>query len=457
MMRSTSLILCSSALLLSACGMSPHPALPPAPVPGQWPAGAAYPPADAAPAEHLDWQSQITDARLRKIITRMLANNRDLRASVANVLAARAQFRADRSALLPTIAGTASGSNVASPTNNTYSLGLGLSSFQVDLFGRLRETARASFETYLSTQSGMRATKLSLVQQTAQAYVTLAADRDLLAIARDTQGSAQRTVELNEALLAAGLGNAADVESARTILAQAQSDMASATTQVAQDRNALDLLAGAPVADSLLPASLADIEGGIGVVPTGLSSQILLQRPDVVEAEHTLRAGNYSIGAARAAFFPTINLTTAFGFASPALSSLFQNGSSGWTVTPSASLPLVGGARFANLAAARANEAAYVAAYEKAIQTAFRDVADALARRGTIADQRAAQARLVTAAQASLSLSTDKYRVGSGAFLDVLTAQRTLYAARQTEVSTRLADLSNRLALYAALGADPTL
>jgi len=193
------------------------------------------------------------------------------------------------------------------------------------------------------------------------------------------------------------------------------------------------------------------------VAPAGLTSQILLQRPDVVEAEHTLRSGNFSIGAARAAFFPTINLTTAVGFASPALSNLFQNSNSGWTVTPSASVPLLGGARFANLAAAKANQAAYVAAYEKAIQGAFRDVADALARRGTIADQRAAQKRLITAAGASLTLSEEKYRVGSGAYLDVLTAQRTLYAARQTELSTRLADLSNRLALYAALGSDPTL
>jgi len=457
MMRATSLILCGGALLLSACSMSPHLALPAAPVPGQWPSGAAYPAADAAPTEHLDWQSLLRDEKLRQVITRMLANNRDLRASVANVLAARAQFRADRSALLPTIAGTASGSNVASPSNNTYSLGLGLSSFQVDLFGRLRETARASFESYLATQSGMRATKLSLVQETALAYVTLAADRDMLAIARDTERASQRTVELNEALLKAGLGNAADVESARTILAQAQSDVASNTTQVAQDRNALDLLVGAPVEDALLPASLAEVEGGISVAPAGLTSQILLQRPDVVEAEHTLRSGNFSIGAARAAFFPTINLTTAVGFASPALSSLFQNSNSGWTVTPSASVPLLGGARFANLAAAKANQAAYVAAYEKAIQGAFRDVADALARRGTIADQRAAQKRLITAAGASLTLSEEKFRVGSGAYLDVLTAQRTLYAARQTELSTRLADLSNRLALYAALGSDPTL
>jgi multidrug efflux system outer membrane protein len=230
-------------------------------------------------------------------------------------VAARAQYHADRAAILPTINATASGSrNGGGNSGNAFTtnaVNLGISSFEIDLWGRLRNQASAGFETYLSTQSGMRSTKLSLVQETALAYATLASDEDLLTIAKDTATSAQRSLDLTQSLMTAGLGNAGDVESARTVLAQAQSDMASATTQVAQDRNALDLLVGEKVDEALLPTSLAEVDGTIALAPAGISSTVLLQRPDVVEAEHTLKGANYSIGAARAAFFPTISLTAA--------------------------------------------------------------------------------------------------------------------------------------------------
>lgn len=456
MMRVLTSSLGIAALLLSGCNMAPRYVRPQAPVPAQWPGGAAYPAPDGAETAGLPWKTLIANAKLRTVIMTMLANNRDLRASLANIAAARAQFRGSRSSLFPTLAATGSASTTGGERGGTdsYDADVGISAFEIDLFGRLRNQARSQFETYLSTQSGMRATQLSLIQETALAYVTLAADEDLLAIARDTEASATRSVQLNKALLDAGLGNAADLETANTLLAQTQSDVASATTQVAQDRNALDLLVGAQVSDDLLPASLAEIDGTIGLPPAGLSSEVLLQRPDVVEAEHMLRSANYDIGAARAAFFPTISLTAAFGFASTALSDLFKSGSSGWTVAPSASLPLVGGANGANLDYAKAQRDQYAALYEKAVQTAFRDVADALARRGTIAAQRDAQARFVAAARRSLALSEDQYRVGTLAYLNVLTAQRTLYGARQTQVAAILADLSNRLALYAAIGAD---
>lgn len=458
-MRSFPLSLCATALLLSGCSLAPTYVRPQAPVPAQWPAGAAYPATDGAEVAGMTWESLIADEKLRAVIAQMLSNNRDLRASIANVAAARAQYRGQRSTLFPTVA--ASGSAAITGGENggkdSYSADVGISAFEIDLFGRLRNQTSAQFENYLSTQSGMRATRLSLVQETALAYATLAADRDLLAIARDTQASAGRSVELNQSLLDAGLGNAVDLESAKTLLAQAQSDLASMTTQVAQDRNALNLLVGAPVGEALLPGSLAEIDKGVGLPPSGLSSTVLLQRPDVVEAEHALKSANYSIGAARAAFFPTISLTAAFGVASTALSDLFRDGASGWSATPSASLPLIGGTRGADLDYAKAQRDQYAALYEKAVQSAFRDVADALARRGTVADQRAAQGRLVQAAQRSLSLAEERYRAGTLAFINVLTAQRTLYAARQTEVSAALADIGNRFALYAAIGADDTL
>jgi multidrug efflux system outer membrane protein len=264
-------------------------------------------------------------------------------------------------------------------------------------------------------------------------------------------------VALNQSLLEAGLGNAVNLESARTLLAQARSDVASATTQVAQDRNALTLLVGATVETALLPTSLAEIDGTISLAPAGLSSSVLLQRPDVVEAEHRIKSANYSVGAARAAFFPTMSLTAAFGFASTTLSDLFKSDSSGWTLAPSASVPLVSGARGANLDVAKAQRDQYVAAYEKAVQSAFRDVADALARRGTVDRQRTAQAELVRSAGKSVTLSDEQYRAGTLAYINVLTAQRTLYAARQSQVAAILADLGNRLALYTAVGADSTL
>jgi len=457
-MRRLPLSLCAAALLLSGCSLAPTYVRPEAPVPEQWPTGAAYP----APAEGeagLPWRSLVANEKLRSVIGRMLENNRDLRASLANVAAARAQYRGDRSALLPTIgaSGSAAVTGGRNDSADSYSASVGISAFEIDLFGRLRNQASAQLETYLSTESGMRASRLSLVQETATAYATLAADEDLLGIARDTAESARRTVALNQSLFDAGLGNAVDLENAKTLLAQAESDLAAATTQVAQDRNALNLLVGAPVEEALLPASLAEIDGTIAVPPAGLSSTVLLRRPDVVEAEHALKSANYSIGAARAAFFPTISLTAAFGFASSALSELFKGGSSGWSVTPSAELPLVGGSRGADVDYAEAERDRYAALYEKAVQTAFRDVADALARHGTIAAQRDAQGRLVAAAQRSLSLSEEQYRAGTLGFIDVLTAQRTLYSARQTEVAATLADIGNRFALYGAIGADDTL
>ncbi|EZP54183.1 putative outer membrane multidrug efflux lipoprotein, OMF family [Sphingomonas sp. RIT328] len=269
--------------------------------------------------------------------------------------------------------------------------------------------------------------------------------------------SSARTVTLNRDLHDQGLVSGADVADAETVLAQAQSDVASYTTQVAQDQNALELLVGHRLADDALPASLAELDTGIATPGAGLSSAVLLSRPDVVEAEHQLRAAHYDIGAARAAFFPTISLTSLLGFASTALTSLFSGGASLWSGSASASVPLLGGTNRGNLAYAEAQRDYYFATYRKAAQSAYRDVADALARRGTIDRQRQAQQRLVTAADRSYAIADARYREGVDSFLTALVAQGTLYAARQTQTATMLADLSNRIALYQAIGADETL
>ena len=456
MKRSFPLVVPLLALGLSGCDFAPHYSRPGAPVPPALPTGGVYPaPSDQKPG--MAWQTLIADERLRALVTRALADNRDLRQAVANVASARAQYRSQRSNLLPTIGASGSASvNSTHDSNgtNTYSAALGFSAFEIDLFGRQRDLTRAAFETYLGSEAGARSARITLVAELATAWVTYAADSDLLAVAKDTAASAGRSLDLTRELDRAGLVGKLDVNEAETVEAQAQSDVENYSTQVAQDRNAIQLLVGADIADAQLPRSLAEIESALSIVPAGLSSDILLQRPDVLEAEHQLKSANANIGAARAAFFPDITLTSGLGFASTALSRLFTGGAFGWSVAPSATMPIFGGPTGANLAYAKAQRDYYLAGYEKAIQSAFRDVSNALARRGTIDRQRTAQRRLVAASQQSLTLSTAQYKAGVASYLTTLTSQRQLYTARQTEVVTILADFTNRVDLYSALGAD---
>jgi multidrug efflux system outer membrane protein len=448
--------------LLSACDLAPHYARPASAVPSQWPQGASYDTPGNAEAAGMPWRSLIGNSKLQSVIGQALVNNRDLRAAVANLASARAQYHIQRSEQLPIIAAGAGATierGITSSTldANSYSTSIGMSSFEIDLFGRLKNLTREAFEAYLATQSGARSTRLAIVAETATAYVTLAADRDLLKVARKTEASGQRSLELTQSLFHSGLTNASDVQNAITVVEQARSDVENFTTAAAQDRNALELLVGAPVDDALLPTSLSEVDDRIAAVPAGLSSTVLLQRPDVLEAEHSLKSASAGIGAARAAFFPTITLTSAVGVASTALSSLFTGGALSWSAAPSASLPVVGGPIKGNLQFAKAQRDYYLARYEKAVQQAFKDVADGLARRATITRQRQAQQRLVAAAAKAYTLADAQYRAGTDSFLNALTAQRTLYASRQTEIGAILTDISNRITLYQAIGADQSL
>ena len=289
----------------------------------------------------------------------------------------------------------------------------------------------------------------------ASAYLTLATDRSLLAVAVETEASAARSVELTRARLTGGVAPRTDLRQAETVFEQARSDRANLTTLVAQDRNALELLVGAPVADADLPASIEGVDGLLVEAPAGLDSRILLRRPDVAQAEYQLRAANAQIGAARAAFFPNISLTALAGVASPALSALFDGNSFVWSAESAAGQTLFdGGANRGNLAAAKARRDLAVAQYQKGIQNAFREVADALARRGTINDQMAAQAALEAAATDSYALANARYKEGIDPFLNALDAQRTLYSARQTLAATRLVRADNLVTLYRTLGGD---
>lgn len=362
--------------------------------------------------------------------------------------------------------GTGSGTGVGGGTNGgtvvtsgggrrTVYTANATASFELDLFGRLRSLNKAALQQYFGTEAAVRSARLTVVGDVASAWLTLATDRSLLAIAIDTEASARRSYELTDARRAGGISPRSDVRQAETVLRQAQSDRASLVTQVAQDRNALELLVGAPVPEAQLPASIESVDGTLAALPAGLDSRILLRRPDVVEAEYALRAANARIGAARAAFFPTIGLTAVAGLASTALSSLFSGGAFNWSVTPSATLPIFdGGANRGNLAYAEATRDRAVALYRQTIQVAFRDVADALARQGTIAAQANAQIALEAAARDNYTLADARYREGIDTFLTSLDAQRTLYSARRTLASTRLVRANNLVTLYSALGGD---
>ncbi len=481
----------ATALLMAGCNMAPHYVRPAMPVPQSLPQGASYAP-DTASSEPADvaWRAFFVDDRLRRLIALALANNRDLRIAVANVAEARAQYRVQHADLFPTIGlngsatyertppglgglaggtgtatdsagsttggGTGTGAGAVSTGRSRYDIyqaSVGVSAWEVDLFGRLRNLTEAAQEQYFATQANRDAAQTALVAELVTAWLTMAADQDRLRIAQDTAKAFGETLAITRGRSDQGVTSDLEVRQAQTSYEQARSDIASGTTAVAQDRNMIDLLAGTPVAGDLLPTALGKSEDTFAALPSGLSSTVLLRRPDIAAAEHQLRAANANIGAARAAFFPNISLTAAFGSLSLGLSSLFGNGSSYWSVAPSVSLPIFDfGRNKGNLRYAEASRDAMVATYEKAVQTGFREVADALARRGTISDQLAAQKSLVDAAHAAYTIAQGRYTEGVDPFLTTLDSQRAYYSAQQSLIATRLVRQTNTVELYRALG-----
>lgn len=356
--------------------------------------------------------------------------------------------------------GTGAGGTVisSSNSNSAFSVDLGTTAFELDLFGRIRSLTGAALDRYFATEAAARATRLTLVGDIADAWFTYASDQSLLKIAQDTVTSSQRSVTLTNARLRGGVSPRTDLRQAQQILYTAQADLAAQRTALAQDVNALQLLVGAPVDAALLPVSIEQALPTVATLPAGLDSGILLRRPDVVQAEYELRATNGEIGAARAQLFPRISLTGLVGFASTALSSLFSGGAFNYSVAPSVSYPIFqAGAGIANVAFTRAQRDAALATYELSIQTAFQETADALARQGTIADQLQANQNFANAALDTFRLSDARYRGGIDTFLNSLDAQRSLYTAQRNLVATQLVGASNRVTLYRVLGGDSTL
>ena len=458
MKRSAALL----ALLASGCTtLEPRYVRPDPAVPASWPSGDAYLRQSEAALPAVTYRDIFRDPRLQTLIGQALANNRDLMVAAANIAAAREQYRIQRANQLPQL-DAGGGATVTGDRDNdvsaNFQTGLQVPNFELDLFGRLRSLSRVQLQRYFATEAAARSTRLALVSDIASAWLAYSADSSLLLIARQTADSAQRSVRLTRLRLEGGIAPRTDLRQAEQILTQAQADLAAQRTAVAQDVNLLQLLVGAPIDRRLLPGSIDEAAPTVAELPAGLDSTVLLRRPDVVEAEYQLRAANAQIGAARAALFPRITLTGLLGFASTALASLISGGAFGWSAGADATYTIFqGGAGRANVRLSQAQRAAAIASYQKAIQTAFREVADALARRGTIDDELSARQRQQAAAADVYVLNEARYKAGIDPFLATLDAQRSYYSAQRIVVQTKLTAAQNRVDLYRALGGDSLL
>ncbi|MDH2066826.1 efflux transporter outer membrane subunit [Pantoea sp. GD03673] len=454
---------------LAGCvSLDPHYSRPENAVVAANPAGEAYRnlPRAASHYREVGWQDYVQDPRLRQVVAMALDNSRDLREAVASVKSAHAQYGEQRANLFPTLSADVSGTRSRALTGegnqtalgNSYSAEGSVSSFELDLFGKNQSLSRQQYETYLGTLEGARSTRLTLLYNTVDYWLQLAADRSNLEIAKETAESARESREVTRKRLQNGVASMVDVASADTTYQSAQADVASYTTLVAQDKNALELVVGHRVPDNLLPQNIETIGQALRDVPAGVSSEALINRPDVLQAEHNLKTANASIGAARANFFPSISLTASGGVGSADLSSLFKNGAGIWSFSPSISLPIFkGGYNVSYLNYTKAQKEYYVAAYEKAVQTAFQEVADALARKGTLNDQLTRQRNNVAASQTYYHLADLRYQNGVDTYLNALTAQRTLYTARTSLVSAEQAYYQNLNTFYKVMGGGTAL
>jgi multidrug efflux system outer membrane protein len=453
------------ALLLSGCVMAPKYTRPEAPIPSDFPSGTAYvddPSSQEAPnVAELRWQDYFSDPKLQRVIGLALTNNLDLRLAALNVERARALYGIQRAELFPALQATAGGAKQRSSADLTapgnprtveqYDVNLGIASWEVDLFGRIRSLKQQALQEYVATEEARRGAQIVLVSEVARAYFVLASDRQNLNLAQSTLEAQQGVYELIRRQYESGLATELDLNRSQTQVDAAKGDVARYTQMVAQDLNGLNLLAGSPVPEDLLPVDLAGVLPPEDIEP-GLSSEALLLRPDIIAAEHQLQAAYAYIGAARAAFFPRISLTTLIGTASDDLSGLFGDGTGTWSFAPRIAMPVFDSRIWAAYRVSKATRKIALAQYEKAIQTAFREVADSLAVRGTVDQQVAAQQSIVDAARKIYDLSDRRYAQGIDSYLSVLDAQRSLYGAQQGLTSLHLSKLANRVRLYAVLG-----
>jgi len=453
-------------LLAAGCTLAPDYKRPAAPVAASYPGGEAYASsvvaqAGAVAAVDLGWRDFLGDPQLQKLVELALLNNRDLRVAVLNVQASRAQYRIERAALFPTVSGTAGESRsrtplllTSSPTGYAAEYSVGMSAqWEIDFFGKVQSLKDQALYQYLATAQARKAAEILLVSEVANQYLTLRAADEQLKVTGATLQTAQESYRLAKVQFDTGTGSELDLREAETVIDQAQANYQAQIRSRAQAENALVLLVGQPLPADL-PAPMAlDDQKILSDIPAGLPSDLLTRRPDIIQAENTLRAANANIGAARAAFFPSITLTASGGSASPTLGGLFKAGSAAWSFAPNLTLPIFNaGSNEANLDLAHIQKNIAIAQYEKAIQTAFQEVADGLAARGTYDAQIQALERNTFATQRTLDLSTLRYKSGVDSYLTVLTAQTGLYSAQQSLITTRLNRLTSLVNLYAYLG-----
>jgi len=447
----------------SACSLMPEYLRPQAPVPETFPNTDPKAASSATQLSDIPWQDYFADAQLREVIGLALNNNRDLRVAALNIEKARALYRVQRADLFPRVGITGTETAQRLPgdltasgnatTTHQYSATIGFSAYELDFFGRIRSLNAQAFEQYLATEEAKRSAQISLVAEVANAWLTLAADKERLALARNTLETRQKSYELIRRTFEVGVGSALDVRQAETLMEGSRADVARYTAQEAKDANALALITGTPVSANLLPTKLSDAVSAITEVPAGVPSEVLTRRPDVLQAERILRAANANIGAARAAFFPSITLTTGAGIASDSLGGLFSGGGGTWSFIPQIKLPIFEAGRLtANLEATKVQREINVAQYEKSIQTAFREVSDAFAEKSTLTERLDARRKLVEATKASFTLSEARYKGGIDSYLGLLDSQRALYLAELELIDIRLIESANRVALYKVLG-----
>ena len=474
----------AAAALLAGCSLVPTYERPVAPIGADWPVTAGAVSVDGVAAADLPWEQFVQDAQLRDVIALALQNNRDLRVAVQNIEQARAQYQIRRADQVPSLGATAGGTRSSpnpyaalggSNVSCTYNIGVGVSAWELDFFGRVAALKDVALADYLATEEARKTAQISLIASVMTTWLQLKTDTELLALTERTLATRDQSLRLTKLRFDNGASSALDMRQAESLSASAQATRAQQKRLRAQDINLLTLLVGAPVPDQLIPpvpaVDLAEAPNdltkptaavapaaplpGFTQLPAGLPSDLLLRRPDIRAAEQQLVGANANIGAARANFFPRINLTAAIGTGSRALSALFEGGNGTWNVDPAIALPIFdGGANRANLRVAQVDRDLAVNGYDRAVQAAFREVADALAERLTWQQRLAAATALVDANQKALDLSNARFKAGTDNYLSVLDAQRSLYLAQQQLISLRLAEQVNRVALYKALGGD---
>jgi multidrug efflux system outer membrane protein len=479
-MQKHSLIAVAVALFAAGCTMAPRYQRPDAPVTATFPTGGVYDTqpgatrpgapesgstsarsANGQAAADIGWRDFFVDPRMQRLIEIALKNNRDLRVSVLNMQASQAQYRIVRAGLFPTLDAAASGTRSRTPRDlsftdqlitSSYSVGLN-ASWEIDFFGRIQSLKDQALATYLGTAQARKAAEIALVSQVANQYLTVLELDDLLKVTQNTLKTADESYRINKVQFDTGTGSELDLRQAQTVVEVAKANLQAQMRLRAQAENALVLLLGESIPADLPPGLTLDDQNLLTDIPAGLPSDLLTRRPDIMEAEENLLAANANIGAARAAFFPQVTLTGSVGTLSPTLGGLFKAGSAAWSFAPSITVPIFqGGELKASLDVANIQKNVQIATYEKAIQTAFREVADALAARGTYDQQIEALERDTSAEQRRLDLSNLRYSNGVDGYLAVLTAQTALYTSQQSLVTARMERLQNLVTLYQALG-----